>query len=431
MQITIYRGTKEIGGTLIELLSGDSRILIDAGFPLFLNNQPIDGSVASLSFDKLLENGVLPSIKGLYAWDEPTFDAVLISHAHIDHYGLLKYINPEIPVYMSPGTKKMIEITQLFKLTDPIPLNFLGFRMYEQFSVGDFKIKPFLMDHSAFDAAAFEISDCEKTVLYTGDFRGHGRKGICLDMFIDNATKGADVLLSEGTMFGRQEEEVMTEKGLEKRLIDTIANSKGPILFQSSSQNIDRLVSFYKAASKLGKIFVVDIYTANILYELRQLGNNLPYPSADYRNIKVFYPYRLTQKIFNEIGEEYAKRFSPFYIPKNKLKEEQDNIVMSVRPSMKMDIEIAGLQNGLFIYSLWSGYRTGDYQLTFENTLTKAGFTADVLHTSGHATVSDIKRVLVELKPKQITPIHTMLPDSFVELSDNIVLRDDGIPFTV
>ena len=88
MQITIYRGTHEIGGTLVELKSENSRILIDAGYPIFLNNQPIGDEVSSYSYDKLLEVGVLPHIKGLYSWDKPGFDAVVISHAHIDHYGL-------------------------------------------------------------------------------------------------------------------------------------------------------------------------------------------------------------------------------------------------------------------------------------------------------------------------------------------------------
>jgi len=432
MQISIYRGTKEIGGTLVELKSGDSRILIDAGYPLFLNNQPIEDEVSSYSYDKLLELGVLPDIKGLYRWDTPAFDAVIISHAHIDHYGLLRYINPTIPLYLSKGTRKIIEISALFIKSAQAPAGSRKFTMYEPFQIGGFKIMPFLMDHSAFDAAAFEISDNEKTVIYTGDFRGHGRKAVCLNRFIDKAKKGADALLIEGTMFGRQDEEVMTEQELEERLVKKIEDFRGPVLFQSSSQNIDRLVSFYRAASRLDRIFVVDVYTANVLYELRQLGNNhLPYPSRDYPNIKVFYPYRLTQKIFNDIGEEYAKRFSPFYISKDKLKEEQNNIVMASRPSMRRDIEIVGLQNGLFVYSLWSGYRDSEYQKEFENYLNRVGFTADVLHTSGHATISDIRRVITELEPKQIIPIHTMTPDSFIGISENIVLKEDGKEFSI
>lgn len=432
MQITIYRGTKEIGGTLIELKSGNSRILIDAGYPLFLNAKPIEDEVSAYPYNKLLELGVLPDINGLYSWDLPKFDAVIISHAHIDHYGLLRYINPAIPVYLSKGTKKIIEISALFMLSVQPPSGSREFTMYKPFQISNFKIMPFLMDHSAFDAAAFEISDNEKTIIYTGDFRGHGRKAVCLERFINKAKKGADALLTEGTMFGRQGEEVMTEQELEERLVKKIVDFRGPVLFQSSSQNIDRLVSFYRAASRLGRIFVVDVYTANVLYELRLLGNNhLPYPSGDYPNIKVFYPYRLTQKIFNKIGEEYAKRFSPFYIPKDKLREDQNKVVMASRPSMRRDIEIACLQNGLFVYSLWNGYRDSEYQREFENCLDRSGFIVDVLHTSGHATVSDIRRVITELEPKQIIPIHTMAPDSFIGISENVVLKEDGKEFSV
>ena len=250
-------------------------------------------------------------------------------------------------------------------------------------------------------------------------------------MLFRSAKKGADVLLTEGTMLGRQDEEVMTEQKLEERLVKKIKYFKGPVLFQSSSQNIDRLVSFFRAALRLGRLFVVDVYTANVLYELRQLGNNLPYPSEDFRNIKVFYPYGLTQKIFNEIGEDYAKRFSPFYIPKAKLKQEQNNIVMAARPSMMKDFKLAGLQNGLFVYSMWSGYRCSDYQKAFENYLNQAGFTTDELHTSGHASVFDIRRVITELKPKQIIPIHTMTPDSFIGISKRVVLKEDGKIFSI
>lgn len=432
MDIIIYRGTKEIGGTLIEVCTSSTRILIDAGYPLFLNNEPIEDDIAKRSFSELLELGVLPNIKGLYVWDQRGFDAVIISHAHIDHYGLLRYINPSIPVYLSRGTETLIRISQKFQICEKFELDIRHFTMYESFKIGGFLIKPFLMDHSAFDAAAFEISDEEKTIIYTGDFRGHGRKDVCLNRFIDQAKKSADALLIEGTMLGRRDEEVMTEQELEERLVKKIEDFRGPVLFQSSSQNIDRLVSFYRVASRLDRIFVVDVYTANVLYELRQLGNNhLPYPSRDYPNIKVFYPYRLTQKIFNEIGEEYAKRFSPFYIPKDKLKEEQNNIVMSSRPSMRRDIEIAGLQNGLFVYSLWSGYRDSEYQKGFENYLVRVGFSTDISHTSGHATSSDICRVIKELEPKQIIPIHTMVPDSFIGISENVVLKEDGISFNI
>ena len=429
MQITIYRGTKEIGGTLIEVKTDTTRILIDAGYPLFLNDEPIGDDIAKLPYTELLTLGILPNIERLYAWDDAGFDAVLISHAHIDHYGLLKYINSGIPVYMSAGTEKLIQISQRFKVCDSFNIKVRKFKMYQPFQIGDIKIKPYLMDHSAFDAAAFEINTEGKTVIYSGDFRGHGRKSICLDRFIETAIKRPDILLVEGSTLGRHDEQMMTERNLEDAVVERIKVINSPLLFQCSSQNIDRLVSFYRAALRLKRIFVIDIYTANVLYELRQLGNNLPYPSSEYSNIKVFFPYRLTQKIFNDIGEEYARRFSEYHISREQLKKAQGNIIMACRPSMRVDIEKCGIHDGVFLYSLWVGYRDDKYQQIFERSLENAGFSLEALHTSGHATVSDLKRVIEGLDPKKLIPIHTMHPDAFYDFSDRTERKKDGVKF--
>jgi len=69
-------------------------------------------------------------------------------------------------------------------------------KKFEPFAIGDFIIKPYLMDHSAFEIAAEG-----KTIISTGDFCGHGRKAVCLDRFISGATQNADLLLTEGSVY--------------------------------------------------------------------------------------------------------------------------------------------------------------------------------------------------------------------------------------
>ena len=429
MTTTIYRGTREIGGTLIELRAGNTRLLLDAGYPLFLNGNPIDDGIAKLPPEELLRLGVLPEISGLYRWDTPGVDAIIISHAHLDHYGLLQYAHPDIPVYLSAGSKTLIEVTQLFKICAPYPINARLFKMYEPFTIGGFAIKPYLMDHSAFDAAAFEIKAEGKIVIYSGDFRGHGRKAVCLKSFIKQVSKQADVLFTEGSMVARSDEKTITEEELELAIVDDLRGKSGIALFQSSSQNIDRLVSFYRAALRLGKTFVVDVYTANVLHELHTLGNNIPYPSYD--KLKVFFPYRMTQRVFNEIGEEYAKRFSAYHMPKEKLTAMQNEIVMLARPSMQKDLERCNLSGGTFFYSMWQGYQDSAYQQKFENWLDMNGFNKVFLHTSGHAKISDIRRLMDGLEPKKIIPIHTMQPNAFLDYSDKVELKNDGVMFEI
>jgi ribonuclease J len=478
MKLTIHRGAKEIGGTLIEIKTAKTRILIDAGFPLFLKEKPIEAGISKLPADELLRLGVLPPIEGLYSWDfnddkdnnndtndsnnvndanntsnnannasnatntnndtnsnatntTKPFDAIIISHAHLDHYGLLKYANPTIPVYASTGTATLIELTSLFVNHQGTNMQINNFKMHEPFEIGDIKITPHLMDHSAFDAAAFEITAEGKTILYTGDFRGHGRKQKCLEMFIGKAAQNADVLLTEGTMLGRKNEPVLTETQLEKEIVRQIKNAKGPVLFQASGQNIDRIVSFYRAAIRTGKTFVIDVYTANVLYELKLPENKLPFPSKDYPNIKVFYPYEITQRIFKDIGEKYARRFSSFHMSRVNLKNEQNDIIMAVRPSMQNDLQRSDLKNGLFIYSLWQGYRDTNHQQNFEKHLQNNGFECTSLHTSGHAVEDDIKKLIDGLNPKLVIPVHTMVPEAFEGISDKTMLLGDGVEYGV
>jgi len=76
---------------------------------------------------------------------------------------------------------------------------------------------------------------------------------------------------------------------------------------------------------------------------------------------------------------------------------------------------------------MWQGYRESAYQQSFENWLTERGFRTVFLHTSGHARVSDVRRLIDGLIPKKIVPIHTMQPDAFYDYSDKVVLQNDVV----
>jgi ribonuclease J len=84
MHFAIHRGTHEIGGSCVELSSGNSRIVIDLGMPLMHQ----DGTefdfrkFEGLTGPELLDKGILPAVEGLYEWQTSSVDGLLISHAH-------------------------------------------------------------------------------------------------------------------------------------------------------------------------------------------------------------------------------------------------------------------------------------------------------------------------------------------------------------
>jgi len=82
MKLTIHRGANEIGGSCVEIRSSNNRIVIDIGMPIVTPS----GSKT------------LPDVKGFYKHDnrQRLIDGLLISHAHLDHYGLYNFASEDI-----------------------------------------------------------------------------------------------------------------------------------------------------------------------------------------------------------------------------------------------------------------------------------------------------------------------------------------------
>ena len=180
MNIRIHRGAHEIGGSCLEIEHENSRIVVDVGMPLYgRDGQKFDmDKYQSCVGPELVEQHILPDVSGLYAWDikSKPIDGVLISHAHMDHYGLYSFVNKGICCYAGEGTKKLIDLTAAFAPYNGTIKKFSPIKSGAPFSCGSFSITPYLMDHSAFDAYAFLIEAGGKKVIYSGDFREHGRK---------------------------------------------------------------------------------------------------------------------------------------------------------------------------------------------------------------------------------------------------------------
>jgi len=249
MKLTIHRGTQEIGGSCVELNTTTSRILIDFGMPLVKKNKERFESdiLEGKTIEELKGLSILPQIDGLYKDENKSIDGILISHSHLDHYGLLGYVHPDIPIYLSEGAKELIDVTSLFVHREVKNLNVRFVSNREPLTVGGFKITPYLVDHSAFDALAFLIEADDKRLFYSGDFRGHGRKSVLFKQMVDNPPKDIDCLLMEGSMLGRSEQLYNNEKEIESRIVDILKENSTVTFLSASSQNIDRLVSAYRA----------------------------------------------------------------------------------------------------------------------------------------------------------------------------------------
>ena len=425
MNFKIHRGTQEIGGSCVEVWTESTKIVVDFGMPLVNpDNTRFDfREFKELSVAELVVKRILPNIKGLYENEITT--SLVLSHAHQDHYGLMNYLHKDCKVYLGKATQKLIEITNIFSNNKRIISNPNNFESGKPFTIGDIEITPYLMDHSAFDAYAFMIKANGKSLFYSGDFRIHGRKSKAFEWFSYNAEQNIDYLLLEGTTIGRANQGFPTETEIEIEIVETFKHTEGINLIYTSGQNIDRLVSIYRACKRRGKTLAIDFYIATILKELAAFGTRIPYPSSNFPEIKVFFPYRLSRMISNQGNKKLLYRFKDYKITKEKIDEQYDKIVMIVRPSMLSDLEkLHNLNKGTFIYSMWSGYKKEKSTKDFIEALIKKGMTEKEIHTSGHADLDGLKRMVEVLKPKNLIPIHTFKGNEYEKVFKNVrVLR--------
>lgn len=428
MHFKIHRGTQEIGGSCVEIWTETTRILLDFGMPLVERDgsEFVFDKYKNLSPAELIIAGVLPDVQGIYNDDKILVDALLISHAHQDHWGLYNYINPAIKCYLGRATKKLIEINNLFTPQNTIIGNPKYFEKEQSFEIGDITVTPYWADHSAFDAYSFLIEADGKSIFYSGDFRGHGRKSKAFKWFTHNVRQNVDYLLLEGTSIGRGKEPFKNETDIENELVALFKESTKSNLIYTSGQNIDRIVSIYRACVRTGKTLVVDVYVASILKELSPFAK-IPYPADDFKNLKVIYPYYTSKRLAKEGNEKILYQFKKYKISKEEISNNPDKYVMIVRPSMQKDLErITGIDGGNLIYSMWEGYLKKPDTDKFIEYFKSRGFRIHKIHTSGHADIDTLKKIVDAIKPKVIVPIHTFYAGEYNKIfSIPIVLLRD------
>ena len=414
MEIIIHRGAKQVGGTCIEVSSGTSRILFDFGLPLsFEFGDDIESFLPRPLFDELTHG-----IKKV--------DAVFLSHAHLDHYGLAGFLPCQIAIYLSNATKRIMGFSDEFTPNKTGTINTAEFQSYLPIQIGKITVTPFLMDHSAFDAHGFLVEAGGKSIFYTGDFRGHGlNKNLTSELA--SKLPVIDALLMEGTIIGERESEFFqTEEEIKTKFVEICQEFSGPVLVSVPSQNIDRIISLYRAAVGAGRNLIIDLYSAEFFNRLSEFTKDLP--QAGGQNISVWYPFFQRENLAQEKLFWVMKKYRTHKRPLPELAKESKNPVILLRPPFRKEIgRHFDLSEAVWVYSMWTGYLERSEALqrlkawALENSIPFR-----LLHTSGHAKLDDLKKFVASLSPKRLIPVHSFHPEQFSQHFENVsVFRDN------
>ncbi|GBF49446.1 beta-lactamase domain protein [Leptospira ryugenii] len=430
--IIIHRGSNVIGGNCIEIIYKSKSIILDLGMPLMNpDGSPID---QELTQSPSIENGILPDNKDLYESNN-RIEAVILSHPHMDHYGLMNYIDPQIPIFMGEDTFQILRASNCFLSSknriDKMLSHVKSFAK-EKFRIGDFEITPFPIDHSAYGAYCILMEVGGKRIFYSGDFRGHGATKYTFDNLIKNPPKNIDCLLMEGTSIrGSHTEDFSSEETVFLEFKRILSETKKITFSMQAGSNITRLIQLYKACLSNRKLLVLDLYQYHLLVELRKLNPSLP-PFDNERTIRVFYHKNQARKL-KEFEPSLLQEYKKHKIGIQEILEKQHKIVLRLSQyvleevSQQLVTSEIDLNDSMYIFSMWRGYLK--LQENFHEFIDKYKLRLVTVHTSGHAYVSDLQRFVKALNPGYLVPIHTLSNLTFKSTFENkvIIINDNKL----
>jgi len=408
MEIIIHRGINQIGGCITEIATTETRILIDLGQNLSDGEGLINDDFANKeTIEKLTKN----------------IDAIFYTHYHGDHLGHFHLVPENIIQYIGIVAKRValckhlrlayIKERKIQSEKEIAKIEaMLTFEQKQSITVGDIKITPYLVSHSAYDAYMFLLETNDKRILHTGDFRGHGYLSKGLIPTIEKLIlrqSGIDFLITEGTLLSRSHEKIHHENDLQRNIIELMKQYKN-VFVLCSSTDMERLATFYAANKKNGKgPFVCDDFQESIL---KIFSDTAGKKSGLFDFIKPYSFGKRNAKLLNWMQDK--------------------GFCMLVRATDKFDDYLEFLlpqfdkNNTVLIFSMWKEYvnpNSKHANMKYLN-LIKQFSNVEFIHTSGHATADCLADVCNRLNPKLgIIPIHSENSSSFNNLNLNPALK--------
>jgi len=476
MKLLFYGGVQEIGGNKIFLEDDDTKIFLDFGMSFSQSGKYFSEFLQPRKCNCILDfqiTGLLPKLEGVYRQDyleylgypeeERGIDAVLISHAHMDHFAYIHHLRKDIPIHMSSASHaimKTLEDTGSGTFRDFLhhtatfgirpmkrgegsikikgkeaktrrPLKV--FEYGKKYSIGPLEVVPYEVDHSLPGATAYLIHTSEGAILYTGDFRFHGYKTEETERMVKAAAEeDIAVLITEGTRVDEKAGD--TEKDVLKSAGEFISTVQGLVAVNFPARDLARLKTFHRIAQKTNRKLVLSFKHAYLLEQFSALKSD-EYPSIDDPHLCFYadrkgwgltgrddYPQNIVEQDFYRWERKYLYRNNTINF--REVRENQEKYLFYCNYFQLNElVDITPKAGSRYVRSICEPFNE---EVLFDdkrvrNWLELLGLgEAYQINASGHANYPELKKMVEDIKPKKLIPIHTEHPELFNLIHDNV-----------
>jgi ribonuclease J len=388
----------------------------------------------------------------------PFVDGLVLSHGHADHFQHISLLGCGIPIYCTPITAVILQavndvskggIEQEFVEYKERELSTMGDRATfpgeptiktadckfrtinsdHQFTIGSMNVKLLPIDHSVL-GACFTLIEANSggTIAYTGDIRFHGRYRQLTRKAVEELKKrDIDVLITEGT---RIDEDVSKDElKVEADIAKAFHGVKGLAIVGFGWKDVTRYETLVNVAKQMKRTLVISPKLAYLLHLLKKQKllkiptpedselvsvylprkDSMLYSKSDYSHTKHALGYSVDWKD-GEIRTEHYENGVRAYDLREKpsryilhLDFYEFNELIDINPppesayisastepfSEEMEIDEQRLNNWLRHFKLLG-----------------KGENVVHIHASGHASGSELIKMIEEISPRVVVPVH-------------------------
>jgi ribonuclease J len=453
MDLRFYGGVNQIGGNkiLVTDRKADARVFLDFGMNFAVHSQYFAEFIQPRTANGIadfIEVGLLPRIKGIYRRDLLEFaglerhedaevDAVILSHAHLDHAAHVSFLDERIPIYCNAITHSILEAIHetaprrleseiinykrrplLNHKEKPIPREFKIVK--GKFKIGGLEIEMIPVDHSVPGASALLIHGTDQTIAYSGDLRMHGTEGYLTEQFLERLRQAKpDVFLCEGTRIDQTDRN--SEKYVKDGSSQEITKAKGLVMADFAFKDTTRFLTFLELARDSGRKLLVAFKDAYYIRKLKALIPSLP--GLNDESLLLYLEKRGTgtfsERDYYSWEREFLDRQNtvrPDYVSAH-----QNEIIAAMGYyDITELIDLKPTEGSIYIKS---ASEVINEEQVFDMKRLMAwldhfGMGYHHFHASGHAPQADLARIMRESNARKIIPIHTEHADMFSSLVD-------------
>ncbi|MGO3201820.1 MAG: MBL fold metallo-hydrolase [Ruoffia tabacinasalis] len=442
-KIRFWNGLDTIGGNIVEVATETSRVICDFGAAGDLSAASLDNDYTPLEAG--IVTGLIPAIPNLFETSKfkdivlsdvsksTKNTAIFISHLHLDHMALLRFLPKGTDVYLSEDSVKLFE--QLIKVgeDESVMASIRPFVYEKTVNVGDISVVAYESDHDVVGISALFIGTPGYKVIHSGDLRLNGDHPETIKRWVEKAKEWQpDMLLIEGTSFSFDDsndtiEEAVTEKAEKKNEVvlvtehdlrryfeNLLKTSTELLVLNPYIRNVERLKNLVELANKTDRPLILEkpyatilraFYPNLLLYVLKEEFED-NFTDDEYSGVKNRSKKDLSQE--NRLLNDSSAKI----VTLDDIRQNPSHYVL--QNSFKHLNRLMTLPSGSYLHS--NGEPLGDYDPRFKEmkeTLERYQFKFVSFGASGHASQEDLLKVATTIQAKLTVPWHTFKPKHY------------------